>query len=73
MLKLDLESNEPIVIDSFFSMSGNFNFTLNKAPSYLYTLAINDTLKIPFFSDTSDTEIKGDLSSLSSFEVESFF
>ena len=72
LLKLDLESNEPIVIDSFFSMSGNFNFTLNKAPSYLYTLAINDTLKIPFFSDTSDTEIKGDLSSLSSFEVESF-
>jgi peroxiredoxin len=71
LLKLDLESNEPIVIDSFFSMSGNFNFTLNKAPSYLYTLAINDTLKIPFFSDTSDTEIKGDLSSLSSFEVES--
>ncbi len=71
LIKLDLESNEPIVIDSFFSMSGNFKFSLNKAPSYLYTLAINDTLKIPFFSDDSNTEIKGDLSSISSFKVES--
>lgn len=71
LLKLDLESNEPVIIDSFFSSSGNFKFSLNKAPSYLYTLAINDTLKIPFFSDTSNTEIKGDLSSISSFKVES--
>ncbi len=71
LLKLDLESNEPVIIDSFFSNSGNFKFNLNKAPSFLYTLAVNDTLKIPFFSDDSDTEIKGDLSSISSFKIES--
>ena len=67
LLKLDLETNEPLVVDSFSSKNGAFEFIVKKEPSYLRTLFINDSIKFPFFVDNSNVKIDGDIKSIESF------
>jgi peroxiredoxin len=69
LLKLDLETNEPVVVDSFNSKNGAFQFIVKKEPSYLHTLFINDSIKFPFFVDNSNVKIDGDIKSIESFII----
>ena len=71
LLKLDLETNEPVVVDSFNSKNGAFEFIVKKEPSYLHTLFINDSIKLPFFVDNSKVKIDGDIKSIESFTISS--
>ena len=71
LLKLDLETNEPLVVDSFSSKNGAFEFIVKKEPSYLRTLFINDSIKFPFFVDNSNVKIDGDIKSIESFIISS--
>ena len=71
LLKLDLETNEPVVVDSFNSKNGAFEFIVKKEPSYLHTLFINDSIKFPFFADNSNVKIDGDIKSIESFIISS--
>lgn len=71
LLKLDLQTNEPLVVNSFYSKNGEYNFILKKEPSYLYTLFINDSIKFPFFVDNSNIKIDGDIKSIESFVISS--
>ena len=71
LLKLDLQTNEPLVIDSFSSKNGAFKFIVKKEPSYLHTLFINDSIKFPFFADNSNVKIDGDIKSIESFVISS--
>jgi len=71
LLKLDLETNEPVAVDSFNSKNGAFEFFVKKEPSYLHTLFINDSIKFPFFVDNSNVKIDGDIKSIESFIISS--
>jgi peroxiredoxin len=71
LLKLDLQTNEPLVVNSFYSKNGEYNFILKKEPSYLHTLFINDSIKFPFFVDNSNIKIDGDIKSIESFVISS--
>ena len=71
LLKLDLETNEPVVVDSFNSKNGAFEFIVKKEPSYLHTLFINDSIKFPFFAENSNVKIDGDIKSIESFIISS--
>ena len=71
LLKLDLETNDPLVVDSFSSKNGAFEFIVKKEPSYLRTLFINDSIKFPFFVDNSNVKIDGDIKSIESFIISS--
>jgi peroxiredoxin len=71
LLKLDLQTNEPLVVDSISSKNGVFKFIVKKEPSYLHTLIVNDSIKFPFFVDKSNVKIDGDIKSIESFIISS--
>jgi len=71
LLKLDLQTNEPVVVDSFSSKKGEYKFIVKKEPSYLHTLFLNDSIKFPFIADNSNIKINGDIKSIESFVISS--
>ena len=71
LLKLDLQTNEPLAVDSISSKNGAFKFIVKNDPSYLHTLFINDSIKFPFFADNSNVKIDGDIKSIESFIISS--
>ncbi len=60
LAKLDLNTNQKIIVDSTAIYDGSFKFTGQISNTYLHSIVINDTIKpIHFFLEKGDMEIVG--------------
>ncbi len=69
LLKLDLKTNETIIVDTTDIRSGEFNFKGDLDSPYFHTIKINGGKKIHFFLENTHMEITGNVNDLENIKV----